>query len=600
MHRLVAYAHDGVRRFPVDRDVLVLGSGEGCDIRLPFSGIGEEHARLVRSDEGMEIQDLGSSRRGVLVNGERVRNARVRVLDEIRLGSIALLLEDTGAFPSEGAGPSSPERPREPRISPEVMLEHLARVSRWVSSESRSSEPLEGAIDALLDDFGGGVLFLFQGERGIKFVAATSGASLGAGSELLEQIPPAATGSTRDAGELDGTLLGEPARISWCRLEALDRDYMLLVALPRFRSRQWSPLSAFTTLADQLVLGLIHHVGRFEPLVLMRPPSSDLRLPPGLVTGESPAIRRLLSQLQLAAESPVPVHFSGEDGVSKELLARALHLSGPHAEGPFVVCVCSGERPETVEIDLFGALLSGREGPIARRGKLARADGGTLVLVDVDELSLAAQGRLVRVLRSGEIEPVGAPAAEYPPRPLTARVLSTGKGALAEAVARDRFRADLAHLLESLTLRVPSLRERREDLPLLIQSAVNRACHETGKRVQGITVDAMEALAGYDYPGNLPELQALVRRLVYLVPSGRAIDSHLLPESVRSRRFGPATVDEASELDLQRLVDECERRALREALRRSDGNKSAAARLLGLSRNGLNLKLKRLQIDASS
>jgi DNA-binding NtrC family response regulator len=131
----------------------------------------------------------------------------------------------------------------------------------------------------------------------------------------------------------------------------------------------------------------------------------------------------------------------------------------------------------------------------------------------------------------------------------------------------------------------------------LIQAEINRACHSTGKRIQGITVKAMELLARHDYPGNLDELESVVRRLVYLCPSGRPIDDSLLPEDIRLAQVRVARPDAASELNLERLIEACERGAIVEALRRADGNKSEAARLLGLSRNGLAQKSLRLGLD---
>ena len=141
---------------------------------------------------------------------------------------------------------------------------------------------------------------------------------------------------------------------------------------------------------------------------------------------------------------------------------------------------------------------------------------------------------------------------------------------------------------------VPALRDRREDLPLLIQATVNRCCHQTHKRIQGITVQALEALAIYDYPGNLPELENIIRRLVYLCPSGRPIDEKMLPDAVRLQKLKGPRPETRSDLDLDTLVSDCERAAIREALHRSHGNKSEAARLLGLSRNGLSMKINRL------
>ena len=179
------------------------------------------------------------------------------------------------------------------------------------------------------------------------------------------------------------------------------------------------------------------------------------------------------------------------------------------------------------------------------------------------------------------------------------RVIAASRGPLEPLARRDQFRVDLAYRLSQLAIDVPPLRERKEDLPLLIQTFVNRFCHETGKRMAGITVKAMSALLAYDYPGNLGELEAIVRQLVHVCPSGRPIDLEMLPEKVRlaTVRQG-ARVDAASDLDLDRLVAGTEEAAIREALKRTAGNKSQAARLLGLSRNGLAMKMERYGITA--
>ncbi len=225
-----------------------------------------------------------------------------------------------------------------------------------------------------------------------------------------------------------------------------------------------------------------------------------------------------------------------------------------------------------------------------REGKLLLAHGGTLFLDEIEQLSMELQARLVRFLRSGQVEPAGSNEAHK----VEVRLVVGSRAPLDSAVARDLFRVDLAYRLSQVTILVPPLRERREDLPLLIQSYVNRFCHETGKRLQGITVKAMSALLSYDYPGNLAELENTARQLVYTAPLGRPVDVNMLPERVRN---GPLTattrVDAGSDLELDRLVGNAEQAAIREALRRTNGNKSQASRLLGLSRNGLAIKIER-------
>lgn len=593
MLRLVAYAPNGVKRFALDRSELLIGSGEDCDVRLPFSGVAAAHARLHVRGGRAEVSDLGS-RKGVLVNGERVRRVALEVLDEIRLGSIALLLEDV--VQEEAATTDAPATSPPPRsvMSPQRMLEHLAHVSAWVLADRASSTTLESLMTELLLDFGGGVLFLFQGQQqGIKFVVASEARWLRTGDELLRQ----AKGGVGDGGDgsstlwqMDGQLDQEEAWLAMRSFQALDRPYLFILALPRFRPDDWSPLPALATLADQLSLGLVHHVGQYEPILFGgRQQSTELALAPGLVVGESAAMKDALDQLRAAIDQPIHVLLRGEAGLSKELLARSLHLSGERREEPFVVARCQGGTEAQIEADLFGAEVMGRTEPLIREGKLLAADGGTLYLEGIEDLPLPLQDRLVRFMRSGRVEPVDSLRSDA----VDVRLVASCRRPLEEEAARDRFRIDLAYRLSQFVVEVPALRARREDLPLLIQATVNRCCHETNKRIQGITVQALEALAVYDYPGNLPELENIVRRLVYLCPSGRPINESMLPENVRLAKVKGLRPKMSSDLSLDKLISECERAAIREALQRSHGNKSGAARLLGLSRNGLAMKMAR-------
>jgi DNA-binding NtrC family response regulator/pSer/pThr/pTyr-binding forkhead associated (FHA) protein len=587
MYRLVAYAPDGVRRFPIHRDELILGSEDDCDIRLPYTGVSHHHARLTRQGDALFIEDLGS-RRGMLVSGKRVKESGLEVLDEIRLGGVTLLVEDVA--PEGPAVTASPAPvPQEIQVTSEMLTEQLCRISDWVLADPESRTTLESLAGRMLEDFGGGVLVLFQGEgeqSGVKFITASNASWLGSAEDLYEQVRARDFSSEGFLGRFG---VGE-AWISCNRYRALERPYFLIAAFPRFEPGDWSPAASLRTIGNLLILGLVHHVGHYEPILPGKQGPQNLTLEPGLVVGESRVMQEMVDQLKTAVDQPVQVLLRGASGVGKELIARSLHLSSPRRHGPFITASCGGISDAQVEADLFGAEVEGRDAPVRRQGKIQLADGGTLFLQDVEQLPLKLQARLVRFLRSGEVEPAGSLETQT----VDVRLIASTRDPLEALVARDLFRVDLAYRLSQVAIDVPSLRERREDLPLLIQRHLNRFCHESGKRVHGITVKAMGDLLNYDYPGNLPELENITRQAVHLCPAGQPIDRSLLPERVRTSRIrAAARVDQSTDLNLERLLADCERAAIREALRRSGGNKSQAARALGLSRNGLSMKMQR-------
>jgi DNA-binding NtrC family response regulator/pSer/pThr/pTyr-binding forkhead associated (FHA) protein len=596
MLRLVAYAPDGVRRFPVHRSEMIVGSWPECDICLPYTGVAPRHARILYDGKELRIEDLGT-RKGLLVSGRKVREASLEVLDEIRLGGVTLLVEDIVPAPEKTPATPAQEDPRDgpPRITPLRMIDHLNRISEWVLGDTESRITSEALVSDVLVDFGGGALFLLMGETegaGLKLVVTTDPAWLASGEPLTEQLlrHRETTRSPEKGGSFRGQLGEAQAAIFYQSFVALDRDYTLLAVFPRFESDSWSPVAFLSTLGHLLVLGLVHHVGWYEPILPGHPGQQDLNLDANLVVGESQAMKQVIEQLRAAVDPPLHVLLCGEPGVGKDLLARSLHLSGPRRNGPFVTATCAGAKPQQLEADLFGAEIPGKGAPVRREGKLLLAHGGTLFLDDIEQLPMELQARLVRFLRSGEVEPAGSNEAH----PVEVRLVVGSRAPLDSAVARDLFRVDLAYRLSQVTIQVPPLRERREDLPLLIQTYVNRSCHESGKRLQGITVKAMSALLTYDYPGNLAELENTARQLVYMAPVGRPVDVNMLPERVRNGPVAAATrVDTASDLELERLVGNTEQVAIREALRRTNGNKSHAARLLGLSRNGLAIKMER-------
>ena len=628
MLRLVVFSPSGVRHVPMVSGPLRIGGSDSCDVVLERDAAGDREAVLER-ERGSDRVRLSVPDGGlpVEVNGHSCLEADLATLDEIKIGRVTLLVEDSNARSQELVLPSlrldgraaadsshTVQAPGEPSNGggalsgqnlPARLLEHLSRLSEWVAGDSASAVSVESIVVQVLHDFGGGACFLFEGPLepncGVKFAAASDPALVGKAEPVLHML---CDGVKPDAvhsfGEQAIELGDDEFRLFFRRLSALERDYtvaILLVDAPPFERGGWTPVLGFATLADLLVLGLVHHVGRYEPILPGREPAGSLRLAPGLVLGPSHA-SSLLGEAIRSASRGAHVVLQGEAGSGHELVARSLHLSGPTVDEPFLVVDCEEPNAKRLRSELFGAEIEGRTGPVRREGKLRAAGRGTVFLRRVEALPLDAQGELVRILRSAELQGPG----ELEVSPFSARLIASSHEDLEELCERGRFRRDLLHRLAQLTVLVPALHERRDDLPLLLQSLVNRFSHETGKRVRGITVRALSLLTAYRFPGNLRELENVVRHMVYLAQPETPMDVDCLPVQIRTpapgQRADPSEIS-GSELRLTDVVGRVERHAIREALRQSQGNKSQAARLLGLSRNGLAQKMSRHGLDAN-
>ena len=314
---------------------------------------------------------------------------------------------------------------------------------------------------------------------------------------------------------------------------------------------------------------------------------SALVFPDGYVPGHSAAILDLYEQMRVLVRGDVPVLFLGETGVGKEKLARALHASSLRRGGPFVAVNCAAIPAELLEAEMFGIAKGVATGVSERPGRFQRAHGGTLFLDEIGNMPLALQAKLLRALQGGEIEPVGG----VPVR-VDARVVTATNSDLDEKMEQGQFRRDLYYRVAGFVLRVPPLRERREDIPGLVQALLSVFAREIGKSTPAITAEARRALTGYAWPGNVRELEHEVRRLAYLCRDGQPVDLGMLSEHVLLPEAD--AIAPPSSLRLEANVDHLERRLIRAALARTGGMRSAAARLLGISRNGLAMKMERL------
>jgi DNA-binding NtrC family response regulator len=302
--------------------------------------------------------------------------------------------------------------------------------------------------------------------------------------------------------------------------------------------------------------------------------------------GNAPAMQRILDDLPLVAASDETVLITGETGTGKEHLSRLVHARSRRAEGPFVKASCAAFNPELIESELFGHEKGAFTGADARRiGRFERAQGGTIMLDDVDDVPLGMQVKLLSVLQDGAVERVGG---ERPIR-VDVRLVVATKADLAKLVEAGRFRRDLYYRVNVLPMHLPRLRERASDIPTLVEAFLRR--HGAG-RTFAVAPAALDALVGYAWPGNIRELENLVKRLVVMAPGGQ-IGIEDLPEHVRE----PAVAGAATESRYTEAVARLERDLFLDALSRAQGNVTRAAEELGLPPSTFRDKLGRLGIQ---
>jgi len=327
----------------------------------------------------------------------------------------------------------------------------------------------------------------------------------------------------------------------------------------------------------------------------------------GPLLGRSRAFAGTIELLRKAAPTQVTVLLTGETGVGKERFARALHAMGPRADKPFVAVNCAALPAELIESELFGAEKGAYTGATAARvGRFERAHGGTLMLDELGELPLPAQAKLLRVLQQGEVERLGANQT----RKVDVRVVAATNVDLEKAVEEGRFRRDLLYRLNIYPIRIPPLRERADDIPLLAMHLLQKYAAQHGKRLAGFTDRALAAMRAHTWPGNVRELENLIERGVILTTSDDSVDAgtlfpHLVVLPDASASVSPAgTLEQAPPAQAAQLCDAVlssgltlealEDALIGEAVARAGGNLSAAARTLGLTRPQLSYRLARL------
>jgi DNA-binding NtrC family response regulator len=312
------------------------------------------------------------------------------------------------------------------------------------------------------------------------------------------------------------------------------------------------------------------------------------RAPAPLLIGQSQAIRAVLQVVEQVAPSDASVIIAGESGTGKGLVARAIHQGSPRGSAPFLVINCSAFQDQLLESELFGHEKGAFTGATAvKQGLIEVADRGTLFLDEVGEMSPAMQAKLLQVLDSGELRRVGGTRAHR----VDVRIIAATNKDLAHEVRAGRFREDLFHRLNVISVTLPPLRERKEDVPLLIEHFM-RQFRLTGRKPKTLSREALQALCGYSWPGNVRELANTLERVMILT-RGEIIGPEDLPPNVRS----PVVAAEDPSGSLVSLA-EMERLHIARVLAQTGGRKMKAARLLGIDLKTLNHKIKLYKISS--
>jgi transcriptional regulator with PAS, ATPase and Fis domain len=316
------------------------------------------------------------------------------------------------------------------------------------------------------------------------------------------------------------------------------------------------------------------------------------RFAPNMI-GQDPTLMKVFETIEKVCDTDCNVLVTGESGTGKELVARAIHVSSPRAEKPFVALNCAAIPKELMESEIFGHVKGAFTGALERRdGRFAVADGGTLFLDEIGEMDLDLQGKFLRVIQEKEITPVG----ETKSRKVDVRLVAATNRDLNQQCKDGKFREDLFYRLNVIPINLPALKERIADVPMLCRYFLQRSNKRHRRMVDGISDDAQEVLNGHAWPGNVREMENLIERLVILKKEGLIDLSDLPPELSNSPadQLLSQNVFPVDGVNLKETLEQIEVKLIKQALSRSGGNKAKAAQLLQLKRTTLVERLKKL------
>ncbi|EOC99983.1 sigma-54-dependent Fis family transcriptional regulator [Caldisalinibacter kiritimatiensis] len=310
------------------------------------------------------------------------------------------------------------------------------------------------------------------------------------------------------------------------------------------------------------------------------------------IVGNSSKIRQIKEVAKKAALTDSNILIYGESGTGKELFAHAIHNASKRCSGPFVKINCAAIPADLLESELFGyeegAFTGAKKG--GKKGKFELADGGTILLDEIGDMPLHMQAKLLRVLQEREVERVGGNVV----RKVNVRIIASTNKRLEESVKNGEFREDLYYRLNVIKLTIPSLRERKEDIPDLAKALRKKIAKRLGMYVEGISKEAIDYLMTYDWPGNIRELENVIERAINLLDSDLVIKPEHLPTRLTSNKLKKYKLKSRY---LKEIIEEVEKEVISECLKECGGNKNKASKILGISRAGLYNKIKQYNLE---
>jgi transcriptional regulator with GAF, ATPase, and Fis domain len=647
----VVLKEGGDQRHTFEKPVVSVGRSLECDLVLEDRQVSREHCRLEQAGGRIFLVDPGSQNHTRL-NGKIVANAEVRFGDEIQVGGTRFRVERKPEPRQEGVRPAAGD---ETQIKDPVHLRDdlvaLGRITQALNSEHDIQRLLtlivDSAIGLTLAERGFLILrrgadFSFEIARNFAKEEVES-PEFKISRTIAEEVhktgePKLTVNAQTDErwkelrsvsdlkllsvicvplhvrGEIEGVLYVDN-RLKQHAFREEDKDRLLVLAdqaaiaihnartmsdLRRKHAELLAALSRVEDLNAQLqgrVRAQEEQIEEIQEDLHHSRKALGLRFDYKHMIGQSRRMQEVFRLLDRYIASLDPVLILGESGTGKELIARAIHTQGKRKDGPFVSENCAALTESLLESELFGYLRGAFTGATRnKRGLFEAASGGTLFLDEVGDMSIDLQKKLLRVLQEGEIRPLGSDRVIK----VDVRLITATNKNLEEMVREGEFREDLFYRLNVLPVRLPPLRERREDIPLLLDHFVRAAAAEGGRPIPRVDPAAMNLLVAHRWPGNVRELDNEIKRALILA-EGVIMPEHL-SDTVRNPPPDPDQDDggpspAAAGTTLPDMVKSLEVREIRKALREAGNNKSRAAELLGLSRFALQRKLEKYHLE---